>query len=79
LWSVFFQDKDLICFCNLLIGKSTCLSLLLRQYELSSGQIKIGDQSITNYNLKQLRQNIGVVNQEPVEFSHFFSYKLIFK
>jgi putative ABC transport system ATP-binding protein len=70
--SLFFQNKDLIFFNNLLIGKSTCLSLLLRYYELSSGQIKIGDRSITNYNLKQLRQNIAVVNQEPVDFSHIF-------
>jgi ABC-type multidrug transport system fused ATPase/permease subunit len=70
----FSQNKDSIYFYNLLIGKSTCLSLLLRHYELSSGQIKIGNRSITNYNLKQLRQNIGIVNQEPVDFFHIFFY-----
>ena len=48
------------------IGKSTCVSLLLRQYDLSSGEITINGQSINNYHLKQLRQNIGVVSQEPV-------------
>lgn len=51
-----------------LLGKSTCISLLLRQYELTSGRIKIDGRSITDYDLKELRQNIGVVSQEPVDF-----------
>ncbi|CAM4743628.1 unnamed protein product [Rotaria magnacalcarata] len=46
-------------------GKSTCVSLLLRFYNPSSGNIKINGQSICEYNLKQLRENIGIVNQEP--------------
>ncbi|CAF2104120.1 unnamed protein product [Rotaria magnacalcarata] len=46
--------------------KSTCVSLLLRFYNLSSGNIKINGQSICEYNLKQLRENIGIVNQEPL-------------
>ncbi|UJR20034.1 hypothetical protein I4U23_023168 [Adineta vaga] len=50
-------------------GKSTCLSLLLRYYEPSSGHILINGQSIKEYNLKQLRQTIGVVNQEPMLFA----------
>ncbi|CAF0939054.1 unnamed protein product [Rotaria sordida] len=49
-------------------GKSTCISLLLRYYEPSSGQITINGRSILDYNLKQLRQNIGVVSQEPILF-----------
>ncbi|CAF1372533.1 unnamed protein product [Adineta ricciae] len=49
-------------------GKSTCLSLLLRYYELESGRIMINNRSITDYNLKQLRQHIGVVSQEPILF-----------
>jgi len=44
------------------------ISLLLRYYEPLSGQITIDGRSITDYNLKQLRQNIGVVSQEPVGF-----------
>ena len=47
-------------------GKSTCISLLLRLYDPSSGCIKIKDQSIDQFYLKELRENIGVVNQEPV-------------
>ncbi|CAF1246475.1 unnamed protein product [Rotaria sordida] len=50
-------------------GKSTCISLLLRFYEPSSGHIAIHDRSITNCNIKQLRQKIGVVSQEPILFA----------
>ncbi|CAF4194828.1 unnamed protein product, partial [Rotaria sordida] len=46
-------------------GKSTCISLLLRYYEPQLGQIMIDGRPITDYNVKQLRQNIGVVSQEP--------------
>ncbi|CAF1382423.1 unnamed protein product, partial [Adineta steineri] len=49
-------------------GKSTCVSLLLRYYEPSSGTIMIDGQSITDYKIKQFRQNIGVVSQEPILF-----------
>ncbi|UJR29570.1 hypothetical protein I4U23_010787 [Adineta vaga] len=50
-------------------GKSTCISLLLRFYEPSSGQITIDDRPLLDYDIKQLRQNIGVVSQEPILFS----------
>ncbi|CAF2670966.1 unnamed protein product [Rotaria sp. Silwood2] len=49
-------------------GKSTCISLFLRYYEPSSGQIRISGQQLTDYNVQQLRQSIGVVNQEPILF-----------
>ncbi|CAF1012520.1 unnamed protein product [Adineta steineri] len=49
-------------------GKSTCISLLLRYYEPSSGRIMIDGQSITDYKIKPFRQHIGVVSQEPVLF-----------
>ncbi|CAF4984038.1 unnamed protein product, partial [Rotaria sp. Silwood1] len=49
-------------------GKSTCISLFLRYYEPSSGRIMIDGRPITDYNVKQLRQNIGVVSQEPILF-----------
>ncbi|CAF1313903.1 unnamed protein product [Rotaria sp. Silwood1] len=49
-------------------GKSTCMSLLLRYYEPSSGRITIDGRSITDYNIKQLRRSIGVVSQEPILF-----------
>ncbi|CAF4932029.1 unnamed protein product, partial [Rotaria socialis] len=49
-------------------GKSTCMSLLLRLYEPSSGNITINGKSISDCNVKKLRQSIGVVNQEPILF-----------
>ncbi|CAF1250836.1 unnamed protein product [Rotaria sordida] len=49
-------------------GKSTCISLFLRYYEPSSGRIMIDGRPLTDYNVKQLRQNIGVVSQEPILF-----------
>ncbi|CAF1469718.1 unnamed protein product, partial [Rotaria sordida] len=49
-------------------GKSTCMTLFLRYYEPSSGQITIDGRPITDYNVKQLRENIGVVSQEPILF-----------
>ncbi|CAF4002547.1 unnamed protein product [Rotaria sordida] len=42
-------------------GKSTCISLFLRYYEPSLGRIMIDGQPITDYNVQQLRQNIGVI------------------
>ncbi|CAF3529729.1 unnamed protein product [Rotaria sp. Silwood1] len=50
-------------------GKSTCISLLLRFYEPLSGHITINDQAITDCNIKQLRQKIGIVSQEPILFA----------
>ncbi|CAF1332254.1 unnamed protein product [Rotaria sp. Silwood1] len=50
-------------------GKSTCISLLLRFYEPLSGRITINNRSITDFNLKQFRQKIGVVSQEPILFA----------
>ncbi|CAF0938979.1 unnamed protein product [Rotaria sordida] len=49
-------------------GKSTCISLFLRYYEPSSGRITIDGRPITDYNIQHLRQNIGVVSQEPILF-----------
>ncbi|CAF1177634.1 unnamed protein product, partial [Rotaria sordida] len=49
-------------------GKSTCIQLLQRFYDPSSGSILIDGKQINEYNLKWLRQHIGVVSQEPVLF-----------
>ncbi|CAF1273098.1 unnamed protein product, partial [Didymodactylos carnosus] len=49
-------------------GKSTIVQLLLRFYEPLSGEIRIDGRLIHDYNLQWLRQNIGVVNQEPILF-----------
>jgi ABC-type multidrug transport system fused ATPase/permease subunit len=49
-------------------GKSTCVQLLQRFYDLDSGSIFIDEQQINEYNLTWLRQHIGVVSQEPALF-----------
>ncbi|CAF1486072.1 unnamed protein product, partial [Rotaria sordida] len=49
-------------------GKSTCISLFLRYYEPSAGRITIDGRPITDYNVQQLRQSIGVVSQESILF-----------
>ena len=49
-------------------GKSTCVQLLQRFYEINSGQILIDGIQLNEYDLKWLRQQIGVVSQEPVLF-----------
>ncbi|CAA6807485.1 MAG: Lipid A export ATP-binding/permease protein MsbA [uncultured Aureispira sp.] len=49
-------------------GKSTIVKLLLRFYELKSGNITVDGKPITDYNLLQLRQNIGIVPQDVILF-----------
>jgi ATP-binding cassette, subfamily B, bacterial len=50
-------------------GKSTIANLLLRLYEPSRGQIMIDGQDIGEITQASLRQNIGVVFQDPSLFS----------
>jgi ATP-binding cassette, subfamily B, bacterial len=50
-------------------GKTTVSNLLLRFYSLSGGHITIDGQDITAVTQASLRQNIGVVFQEPALFS----------
>ncbi len=50
-------------------GKTTLTNLLLRLYEPTSGSILIDGQDIGNVTQKSLRENIGVVFQEPALFS----------
>ncbi|CAL1376173.1 unnamed protein product [Linum trigynum] len=50
-------------------GKSTIVSLIERFYEPESGQILIDGVDIKDFDLKWLRQQIGLVNQEPALFA----------
>jgi ABC-type multidrug transport system fused ATPase/permease subunit len=50
-------------------GKSTLVSLLARFYEFGSGQIYVDGKSIRNYDLRGLREAIGVVTQESFLFN----------
>ncbi|CAM4746652.1 unnamed protein product [Rotaria magnacalcarata] len=59
-------------------GKSTCVQLLQRFYNLQSGSIRIDGKETKEYNLKWLREHIGVVNQEPVLFHKTIRENILF-
>ena len=49
-------------------GKSTCIQLLQRFYDPLNGSITIDNKDIRKLNVNWLRNNLGVVNQEPILF-----------
>ena len=50
------------------VGKTTLIGLLLRFYEPTEGEIRIDGENIKNFTLRSLRNNIGLVTQEPILF-----------
>ncbi|KAI5141423.1 Phosphatidylcholine Translocator Abcb4 [Manis pentadactyla] len=50
-------------------GKSTTVQLMQRLYDPDKGMINIDGQDIRTFNVRYLREIIGVVSQEPVLFS----------
>nr|QVT92312.1 ABC transporter [Salvia miltiorrhiza] len=50
-------------------GKSSILALLLRFYDVNQGEVLIDGKNVKSYNLKILRAQIGLVQQEPLLFS----------
>ncbi|KAH0660368.1 hypothetical protein KY289_029116 [Solanum tuberosum] len=50
-------------------GKSTVISLLQRFYDPDSGQISLDGIEIQKFQVKWLRQQMGLVSQEPVLFN----------
>ena len=49
-------------------GKSTCIQMLQRFYDPSKGTVKLDNRDIKNLNINWLRNQLGVVNQEPILF-----------
>ena len=49
-------------------GKSTCVQLLQRLYAPASGSVLIDGNNLRDLNVGWLRDNVGVVGQEPVLF-----------
>jgi ABC-type multidrug transport system fused ATPase/permease subunit len=50
-------------------GKSSIVSLILRFYDLTSGQLRVDGKDIHDLDTASLRQQIGFVSQEPTLFS----------
>lgn len=50
-------------------GKSTLLSLILRYYDVSSGEVRVNGNNVKAYPFSLLRGKIGVVPQKSVLFS----------
>ena len=59
-------------------GKSTTINLIERFYDSYKGEILIDDIDIKNYDLENLRDLIGYVQQEPVLFNTTIRENLIF-
>lgn len=59
-------------------GKTTLLNLLLRFYDVSSGQILIDGIDLRQLDLDDLRREIGIVFQEPFLFSNTIGANIAF-
>jgi ATP-binding cassette subfamily B protein len=59
-------------------GKSTVINLLTRFFEPDSGQILVDGHSINKIKLSQLRQNLGIVLQEPFLFNATIAENIAF-
>ncbi|XP_046994186.1 ATP-dependent translocase ABCB1-like [Schistocerca americana] len=49
-------------------GKSTCVQLLERFYDATSGTVVLGDREVSKVKMSSLRSRLGLVQQEPVLF-----------
>lgn len=49
-------------------GKSSTINVLMRFYEYNSGEVLIDDRDIREYDLAELRQQFGLVLQDPFMF-----------
>ncbi len=59
-------------------GKSTLARLLFRFYDVSGGEIRIGDQDIRGVTQKSLREAIGIVPQDTVLFNDTVEYNIAY-
>ncbi|APJ38564.1 ABC transporter ATP-binding protein [Mycoplasmopsis pullorum] len=59
-------------------GKSTLVNLIMNNYKYNDGQILINDIDLQNIQTKSLRQNVGIVYQEPMLYSGTIKSNLLF-
>ena len=59
-------------------GKSTFISLLMRFYDADFGEILIDGIEIKKYNIKKLRERLGLVMQEPTLFNYTVKENILY-
>ena len=59
-------------------GKTTIADLLYKLYEVDDGTIRIDGVNINDFNLKNLREQLGIVHQETVFFDDTVRFNLCF-
>jgi len=59
-------------------GKSTITNILLRFYDCQDGDVMIDGKNIGEYNVSELRKQIGYVQQEPVLFNMSIRDNILF-
>ncbi|KAH6761970.1 P-glycoprotein 20 [Perilla frutescens var. hirtella] len=59
-------------------GKSTIISLIQRFYDPVAGQILLDGRDLKSYNLRWLRNHLGLVQQEPIIFSTTIRENIIY-
>ncbi|KAM7272037.1 hypothetical protein ACFE04_031251 [Oxalis oulophora] len=59
-------------------GKSTIINLIERFYDPVAGQVLLDGRDLKQYNLKWLRNHLGLVQQEPIMFSTTIRENIIY-
>lgn len=59
-------------------GKTTIVNLLMRFYDMESGEIRIGGQNLMELSRKDLRKNMAIVLQDTVLFSDSIRKNLMY-
>ncbi|KAF5799939.1 putative Type I protein exporter [Helianthus annuus] len=59
-------------------GKSTIISLIERFYDPVAGQVMLDGRDLKQFNLRWLRNNLGIVQQEPIIFSTTIRENIIY-
>jgi ABC-type multidrug transport system fused ATPase/permease subunit len=59
-------------------GKSTLANLILRFYDPDHGQVLVDGVDIKQYNLRDLRQRMGLVMQEPTLFNYTIRENILY-
>ncbi|KAJ9540044.1 hypothetical protein OSB04_026550 [Centaurea solstitialis] len=59
-------------------GKSTIISLIERFYDPVAGQVMLDGRDLKQFNLRWLRNHLGVVQQEPIIFSTTIKENIIY-